>query len=48
MPSGNFLIEDYPVELQPMDLLMIFVVFLMVAFGVSMMATSTMIKEQKR
>ena len=48
MPSGNFLIENYPVELQSMDLLMIFIVFLMVAFAVSLMATSTMIKEQKR
>lgn len=46
MPNGNFLVENYPVELQPTDLLMIFIVFLMVAFGVSMAATSTMIKEK--
>ena len=48
MPNGNFLVENYPVELQVLDLLVIFVVFLMVAFGVSMVATSTMIKERKR
>ena len=48
MPNGNFLVENYPVELQALDLLVIFVVFLMVAFGVSMVATSTMIKERKR
>ena len=46
MPNGNFLVENYPVELQPTDLFMIFIVFLMVAFGVSMAATSTMIKEK--
>lgn len=48
MPNGGFLVEDYPVELQALDLLVIFVVFLMVAFGVSMVATSAMIKERKR
>ena len=48
MPHGSFLVENYPVELQLVDLLMIFVVFMMVAFGVSMVATSTMIKVQKR
>ena len=48
MPNGNFLVENYPVELQALDLLVIFVVFLMVAFGVSMVATSTMIKERKK
>ena len=44
---GSFLVENYPVELQATDLLVVFVVFLMVAFGVSMVATSTMIKERK-
>ena len=48
MPNGNFLIENYPVELQAMDLLMIFVVFVAVALGVSLAATSTMIKREKR
>ena len=47
MPNGNFLVESYPVELQPLDLLVIFILFMMVAFGVSMVATSTMIKEKK-
>ena len=48
MPSGNFLVENYPVELQVWDLLMIFVVFVAVALGVSIVATSTMIKREKR
>ena len=48
MPGGNFLVENYPVELQVWDLLMIFVVFVAVALGVSIVATSTMIKREKR
>ena len=48
LPSGNFLVENYPVELQAWDLLMIFVVFVAVALGVSVVATSTMIKREKR
>lgn len=48
MPNGNFLIENYPVELQAMDLLVIFVVFVAVALGVSVVATSAMIKGDKR
>lgn len=48
MPNGNFLIENYPVELQAMDLVAIFVVFVVVAFVVSLVATSTMIKREKR
>ena len=46
MPNGNFLIDRYPVELQAMDLLVIFVVFVAVALGVSIVATSTMIKKK--
>ena len=46
MPNGNFLIENYPVELQAMDLLVIFVVFVAVALSVSIVATSTMIKKR--
>jgi lipoprotein-releasing system permease protein len=47
MPKG-FLIENYPVELQAMDLLVIFVVFVAVALSVSIVATSAMIKRDKR
>ena len=47
MPEG-FLIENYPVELQAMDLLVIFVVFVAVALTVSVVATSAMIKRDKR
>ena len=48
MPNGNFLVENYPVELQAGDLIVIFVVFVAVAFVVSTLATSTMIKREKR
>ena len=48
MPNGNFLIENYPVELQWLDLVVIFVVFVAVALGVSLVATSTMIKRVER
>jgi lipoprotein-releasing system permease protein len=48
MPNGNFLVENYPVELQAMDLVVIFVVFVVVALVVSLAATSTMIKREKR
>ena len=46
MPNGNFLVENYPVELQVMDLLVIFVVFVAVALAVSVAATSAMIKKR--
>jgi lipoprotein-releasing system permease protein len=48
MPNGNFLVENYPVELQAGDLIVIFVVFVAVALAVSVLATSTMIKREKR
>ena len=48
MPNGNFLVDNYPVSLQVMDLVVIFVVFVAVALGVSAAATSTMIKREKR
>ena len=47
MPNGNFMIENYPVELQALDLLAIFAVFVAVAFAVSKVATSTMINRRK-
>ena len=48
MPNANFLVENYPVELQTGDLVVIFVVFVAVALTVSALATSTMIKREKR
>ena len=48
IPSGNFLVENYPVELQVTDLILIFTVFVVVAVTVSLVATSTMIKREKR
>lgn len=48
MPNGNFLIENYPVELQVVDLIVIFVVFVAVSLLVSLVATSTMIKGKER
>ena len=48
MPNGNFLIENYPVKLQGGDLIVIFMVFVVVALSVSFIATSTMIKRDKR
>lgn len=47
MPNSSFLVENYPVELQVVDLVMIFVAFVAVALTVSMVATSTMIKREK-
>lgn len=46
MPNANFLIENYPVELQAMDLIIIFILFVAVSLAVSVIATSTMIKRR--
>lgn len=46
MPNGNFLIENYPVELQALDLVVIFVTFIAVAAAISTIATSIMIKRR--
>ncbi len=48
MPNGNFLVENYPVELQALDLVAIFVVFVAVALSVSKVATSAMINRKER
>lgn len=48
MPNGNFLIENYPVELRATDLVMVFIGVVLVALAVSVVATSTMIKRDKR
>ena len=44
MPSGGFLIENYPVALQVGDLIVILFSFVAVAWAVSVAATRTMIK----
>ena len=46
MPNSSFLVENYPVELQATDLIVIFAVFVAVALAVSVVATSTMIKRR--
>ena len=46
MPTGNFLIENYPVELQMVDLVVIFVTFIAVAAAISVAATSIMIRRR--
>ena len=46
MPNGNFLIDNYPVELQALDLVVIFVTFIAVAAAISTVATSIMIKRR--
>ena len=48
MPGGNFLVENYPVELQFADLAVVLVVFVAVALLVSTVATSTMIKKEQK
>ena len=44
MPSGNFLIENYPVALQLGDMIIVLLSFVAVAWAVSLVATRTMIK----
>jgi hypothetical protein len=44
MPNGNFLIENYPVELQGGDIVVVVAAFMAVAAVDSMAATYTMIK----
>lgn len=48
MPSGAFLIENYPVELQITDIVAILTIFIAVAFGISFVATSAMINSYKK
>ena len=47
MPSGEFIIDFYPVELHSTDIILIFISFLAVAWSVSRIATGTMIKPKK-
>jgi hypothetical protein len=46
MPNANFLVDIYPVELQIVDLITIFIAFIVVAIVVSTVATTTMIKRR--
>ena len=48
IPSGSFLVDNYPVELQVTDLILTFTVFVAVAVAVSLVATSTMIKREEK
>lgn len=48
MPNGNFLVENYPVELHAVDLIVIFILFVAVAMAVSLVATSSMIKREEK
>ena len=47
MPAG-FMVDSYPVELQLLDVGVVFVVMMIIAWAVSLIATSTMIKKEKR
>ena len=46
MPNANFLVENYPVELQAGDVVTIFIAFMVVAVVVSTVATTIMIKRR--
>jgi lipoprotein-releasing system permease protein len=47
LPAG-FMVEAYPVELQWLDVAIVFVTMIVVAWAVSLIATSTMIKTKRR
>jgi lipoprotein-releasing system permease protein len=47
MPNGNFLVENYPVELHLTDVVITYVAFTAVAFAASYIATSKMIKNRE-
>lgn len=46
LPSSNFLVTDYPVELQGGDLVVIFVTFVAVSLIISTLAVKSMIKRE--
>ena len=46
LPSANFLVESYPVQLQITDIVTVFITFVAIAWGVSQIAANTMIKRQ--
>ena len=47
MPSGEFLVDSYPVELHATDIILVLISFVAVAWSVSRIATRTMIKPQR-
>ncbi len=47
MPAG-FMVDSYPVELQLLDVAVVFITMMIIAWAVSLVATSTMIKKEKR
>lgn len=47
LPYG-FMVEEYPVELQAGDVAIVFVTMILVAWAVSLIATSTMIKSKRQ
>ena len=44
LPSGGFLVESYPVELQAGDIIAVFITFVAISWSVSQIAANTMIK----
>ena len=44
LPSANFVVESYPVEMHLSDIIMIFITFVAIAWSVSQIAANTMIK----
>ena len=44
LPSANFLVDSYPVEMHLSDIIMIFITFVAIAWSVSQIAANTMIK----
>lgn len=46
LPSANFIVDSYPVEMHLSDIIMIFITFVAIAWSVSQIAANTMIKRQ--
>lgn len=44
LPSANFIVDSYPVEMHLSDIIMIFITFVAIAWSVSQIAANTMIK----
>ena len=44
LPSANFIVDSYPVEMHLSDIIMIFITFVAIAWSVSQVAANTMIK----
>ncbi len=46
MPSANFVVDSYPVELQGVDIVAVFITFVAIAWVVSQVAANSMIKKR--